>query len=65
VTANYAKWAADTGQLESFPDRMLEFAVDETKTPAELTIFDPNWENFASSWITVDRDSGVRIDQML
>lgn len=64
MVADELKWEAKTDGLDTFPDLKLDCAVDERSEPAEVTIFDPEAENLATAWITIDYASGVALDQV-
>lgn len=51
------------GQLHEYPDLSLDWAYDETCSPATLTLFDPSDSRIATAWITVDSDAGVCLEQ--
>jgi hypothetical protein len=50
--------------IDEFPEMDLDCAVDESSTPTQLTIFDPGSEYVATSWISVDHDTGISLQQI-
>ena len=64
MAADELKWAAESGNLGTYPDVLLDCAVDEESEPSQVTIFDPQAEDIATAWITADYESGVALDQV-
>lgn len=50
--------------LRETPEFELECLYDDPSSPSELTIFSPETPRVATEWVTVDRESAVRLDRM-
>jgi len=53
-----------TAELRETPEFELEYLYDDPSSPSELTIFSPDTRRLATEWVTVDRSSAVRLDQI-
>lgn len=63
MAADNCEASPEPDELHEYPDLRLDWACDETATPATLTLFDPSEGRIATEWITVDSDAGVSLEQ--
>jgi len=64
MVADEVKRPEDGDTIDEFPEVHLDCAVDESSQPTRVTIFDPESEHVATSWISVDYDTGVSLQQI-
>lgn len=50
--------------LDEYPEVELDWAHDDTDSPATLTIFHPDERHIESSWITVQSEASINLAEM-
>lgn len=48
--------------LHELPSFTLRYLADETERPEEITIFSPEMESLTTTWITIDAEHAIALE---